>query len=916
MRFDRIRIEAFGPLSSLDTGPDPLPSLVVVQAPNEGGKSSFFRALSSILYGFYPASRERHPYAPWSGTDAEIEVRLSGHDGTVVRVHRRLLSSPWGRVTREDEVSDIANRTLPWAAHVRRELFGSVFALTLGDLTRVDEESWEEIQDRLLGAMGAEDLRSPRNVVEELEKEAASLWRDDRLGKPEARVLQDRLRELDEERREARERDRHIREGARKLEELRKGLDQTKEERQRAEAFVERARTLGPVRSELLRIEEARDRAGDLEELRDLPPDPGDRLRELEESSDKLRSEIDELEKRARDLAERAESVTEADGRLLQRATRIRALSKMAGEVSMARRQLPVLDERESGVRRRCREAARQLFAAPWESVDDDRIRALPMAELRTRTRQQQKRAREVSTLEGRRTDLRRETPEPTSSRLPVLGGVTGLVLVGLGLLLWGLLARPGAIDGSGTLAVVAGATMLLAAIVWISIRVAEQRLRSRERANRKRQLEEVDRKLREERRKLEEAREGVQDLLDGLPVADHLVDDPDSELLRLLADLQDHLEDDGEIRRKREELARLVEDAERRLRKTAEEMVEDLPDDFLSAVAALEARLEEATTRDAEARAAGESLAESRRTLEGLREREERERTRLLRLRTRLSDLGDGDPGRGLERARTRIEARDRARTFQEDLERRHPELDDLRRRIAEAEDRGEEWTTDEEAVIRARDRARELNEREKEIIAEIHDREADLRELGKRTTLDRVESEILQVRESLEEIRRRRDRLALLAGVIREADRRFRDRNQPDLLRTAGQYLETITDGRYRRLRMEEGRMSGTLYLEGPGYPHAMEVASPVSTGTREQVYLALRLAIIDHLDAGSERLPIFLDEAFVNWDARRRERAFTLLAEVAHERQVFVFTCHEPMARELEETGGRLFRLDGPE
>lgn len=108
----------------------------------------------------------------------------------------------------------------------------------------------------------------------------------------------------------------------------------------------------------------------------------------------------------------------------------------------------------------------------------------------------------------------------------------------------------------------------------------------------------------------------------------------------------------------------------------------------------------------------------------------------------------------------------------------------------------------------------------------------------------------------------------------------------------------------------------MSGTLYLEGPGYPHAMEVASPVSTGTREQVYLALRLAIIDHLDAGSERLPIFLDEAFVNWDARRRERAFTLLAEVAHERQVFVFTCHEPMARELEETGGRLFRLEGPE
>ncbi|MFW5904873.1 MAG: ATP-binding protein, partial [bacterium] len=255
-------------------------------------------------------------------------------------------------------------------------------------------------------------------------------------------------------------------------------------------------------------------------------------------------------------------------------------------------------------------------------------------------------------------------------------------------------------------------------------------------------------------------------------------------------------------------------------------------------------------------------------------------------------------------------------ARTLRGELERQHPDLDELRKRIRRAEEEGEEWTADEAARVRAGERYRELNERIEELISEMREGEGTLRELESRTTLDRIEGEILHVREELERVRRRRDRLALLGGIVRVADHRFRDRNQPDVLRTAGRYLETITGGRYRRLLMQEGELSGTLYLEGPGYPQAVEVDTPISTGTREQVYLALRLAVIDHLDAGGERLPLVLDEAFVNWDVERRGRAFAVLGELARERQIFVFTCHEPMARELEGEGARLVRLDGPE
>jgi uncharacterized protein YhaN len=65
----------------------------------------------------------------------------------------------------------------------------------------------------------------------------------------------------------------------------------------------------------------------------------------------------------------------------------------------------------------------------------------------------------------------------------------------------------------------------------------------------------------------------------------------------------------------------------------------------------------------------------------------------------------------------------------------------------------------------------------------------------------------------------------------------------------------------------------------------------AQDLSTGAREQLYLAMRLAIMSHLDNDRERLPVFIDEALVNWDAARRERGFQLLQELSQTRQVFV-------------------------
>jgi uncharacterized protein YhaN len=151
------------------------------------------------------------------------------------------------------------------------------------------------------------------------------------------------------------------------------------------------------------------------------------------------------------------------------------------------------------------------------------------------------------------------------------------------------------------------------------------------------------------------------------------------------------------------------------------------------------------------------------------------------------------------------------------------------------------------------------------------------------------------------------------VLAQLLREADRRFRQEHQPDLLRRASAHLEHLTGGRYDRLLVDESGPDGLFQIVGPGLPAPVPLSPPVSTGTLEQAYLGLRLAIVDHLDQGHERLPLFIDEAFVNWDPVRRSRGLEVVADLAASRQLFVFTCHPETAERLADRGARVLRLD---
>ena len=142
------------------------------------------------------------------------------------------------------------------------------------------------------------------------------------------------------------------------------------------------------------------------------------------------------------------------------------------------------------------------------------------------------------------------------------------------------------------------------------------------------------------------------------------------------------------------------------------------------------------------------------------------------------------------------------------------------------------------------------------------------------------------------------------------------MRERYAPAWLQTASRYLEAITHGRYGGVAIVE-TPAGEPVLEvtrsGEALP--VRVGPPLSRGTLEQIYVAVRLALVDAIDSEA-RLPLFLDELFAHWDAQRLDALAGVLGAVEG-RQVLVSTCHAALADRLERSCGALVvELAGPD
>lgn len=883
MRFEQIRIDAFGGLRDLDTGERPLGPFVVVQGPNEAGKSSFFEFLVALLYGFYPATDDRNPYAPWNGDPASGRglIRLSG--GACLDVRRRLLSSPAGSVLRGDEETPLRNETLEVAAHVSMRVYRQVFALTLAELAALEDDGWDAVQDRLLGALGARDLVPARQVAEALEERAGGLWRPNRRGNQEVRRLDVRLGELAYRRSALREQERGLREAHRDLEAKRARLDTLRDERETVRDDLEHARRHAPIREVLSRIEELEARAGPVAELEGLPTDPREHLERLRAGRDEASATLHGLAREEEALRERAGALDSPHRSVLALADEIAALQ---GDVRASETDLVRIGRLEQESRDLTRRI--ETLLAPFgarQPLDGDALQRVPAHEVRPAAGAARRARQDLDDLSAREARARERIgrlPGPTIWL--ALGGVASVALAVALVVPW-----PGVAAGAGV--VLGGAV-----VGWIVRRAVEraETPTTAEREEREAALERAEQQLRASLGEVLDGRLGP-DQLESLPSA--------LERARELLGDRDDREASAAAARER------IDALGRRARELAERAgLERL--DAAHAPGAAAARLGQAL---AEARARASAAQGAELELEHVGERRRRAAVdrdtaaaELARFEQRLADLADGDPDVGAREASARLQAARRARELAGDLEATHNEQ--------EIETARAEVPSGHDPVAALSRRERAITDDLEALAREVLELEARIATLSRRETLDVLDGEIAEISERRTRLVRERDRSWVLARVVRDAERWVREEHQPELLRNASALLETLTGGRYLRVVLDP---SGRGFrVRGPATPRPLPVDTPLSAGTREQVYLALRLALLDTLDGSGERLPLVLDEVLVNWDPTRRSRGLDALARLAEHRQLFLLTCHPDIADEAVARGAMRLVLPAPE
>lgn len=122
----------------------------------------------------------------------------------------------------------------------------------------------------------------------------------------------------------------------------------------------------------------------------------------------------------------------------------------------------------------------------------------------------------------------------------------------------------------------------------------------------------------------------------------------------------------------------------------------------------------------------------------------------------------------------------------------------------------------------------------------------------------------------------------------ILQEAMQRLQEGKLPKTLALASDYFRDLTGGNYSKVYLYENRLqveSNQVVLFFP---------EELSQATKEQLYLAIRFALIDVIHKDFP-LPIIIDDGFVHFDATRMSQMMQLLKKRKSQNQVIFFTCH---------------------
>ncbi len=152
----------------------------------------------------------------------------------------------------------------------------------------------------------------------------------------------------------------------------------------------------------------------------------------------------------------------------------------------------------------------------------------------------------------------------------------------------------------------------------------------------------------------------------------------------------------------------------------------------------------------------------------------------------------------------------------------------------------------------------------------------------------------------QAIETMRVRLGKIAIEQGV-----RHFREQHRSSMLDNAKRAFVAITCGGYIDLTTQPGKKNNSEDLVGIKDTGQSTLASDMSTGTRAQLYLALRIAAYQDYCKTREPLPFVADDIMESFDEQRTQATLVLLNDMAKQGQIIYLTHHRHVLEIAKDT-----------
>ena len=194
---------------------------------------------------------------------------------------------------------------------------------------------------------------------------------------------------------------------------------------------------------------------------------------------------------------------------------------------------------------------------------------------------------------------------------------------------------------------------------------------------------------------------------------------------------------------------------------------------------------------------------------------------------------------------------------------------------------------------------------ERQGTLSAELATAESTLTAIGGSDAAAQAEGQRQEALSKMADAAERYVKVFTAARLLRWSIDRYRQDKQGPMLAKASAIFAELTQGSFERLVVDFDKQPMVLEGRRPDGKHVG--ISGMSDGTRDQLFLALRLAALEIRLEQASSLPFIADDLFINYDDARSAAGLRTLAALAKQTQVIFLTHHPHMEALARDTLG---------